>query len=209
MVCFQSILCGEASTNRLPGISPAGYASHTGYQYDSISRVAGHRELAPPSKFSKLGGFSNKVFITSGIQHPQCSTRDVLFGQFFWAEHRGKAHPGFDDTRPSARCLDYSVPDFVASSQIFLRNGDLSGRETCKSSIKPHLRAQLPAGETIFCITALGTLSVIYFSPLAPRQRFARLPRRLPTATPRCAQPSRSAPASSARSASRSVSRGR
>src|SRR6266576_2942749 len=32
-------------------------------------------------------------------------------------------HAGFDDTRPRARCLDYSVPDFVASSQIFLRNG--------------------------------------------------------------------------------------
>src|SRR6516225_10815959 len=71
MVCFQSILCGEASTNRLPGISPAGYASHTGYQYDSISRVAGHRELAPPSKFSKLGGLSRTVFITSGILYPQ------------------------------------------------------------------------------------------------------------------------------------------
>src|SRR5882724_5672719 len=71
MVCFQSILCGEASTSRLPGINPAGYANHTGYQYDSISRVAGHRELAPPSKFSKLGGFNNKVFITSGILHPQ------------------------------------------------------------------------------------------------------------------------------------------
>src|SRR6266516_4123055 len=63
MVCFQSILCGEASTNRLPGIRPAGYASHTGYQYDSISRVAGHRELAPPSKFSKLGGLNSNVFI--------------------------------------------------------------------------------------------------------------------------------------------------
>src|ERR1700719_4948501 len=71
MVCFQSILCGEASTSRLPGINPAGYASHTGYQYDSISRVAGHRELAPPSKFSKLGGFNNSVFITSGILYPQ------------------------------------------------------------------------------------------------------------------------------------------
>src|SRR2546427_13025214 len=71
MVCFQSILCGDASTNRLPGISPAGYASQTGYQYDSISRVAGHRELAPPSKFSKLGGFNSNVFITSGIIHPQ------------------------------------------------------------------------------------------------------------------------------------------
>src|SRR6266699_4311668 len=73
MVCFQSILCGDASTNRLPGISPAGYASQTGNQYDSISRVAGHRELAPPSKFSKLGGFNSNVFITSGILHPQPS----------------------------------------------------------------------------------------------------------------------------------------
>src|SRR5215470_17943243 len=71
MVCFQSILCGEASSKRLPGIIPAGYDSHTGYQYDSISRVAGHRELAPPSKFSKLGGFSRIVFNTSGILHPQ------------------------------------------------------------------------------------------------------------------------------------------
>jgi hypothetical protein len=41
---------------------PAGYASHTGYQYDSISRVAGQRELAPPSKFSNDGGLRNKVF---------------------------------------------------------------------------------------------------------------------------------------------------
>src|SRR5579859_4780424 len=41
---------------------PAGYASHTGYQYDSISRVAGQRELAPPSKFSNDGGFRNNVF---------------------------------------------------------------------------------------------------------------------------------------------------
>src|SRR5262245_24535291 len=71
MVCFQSILWGEESTRRLPGIIPAGYDSHTGYQYDSISRVAGHRELAPPSKFSKLGGFNRIVFSTSGILHPQ------------------------------------------------------------------------------------------------------------------------------------------
>src|SRR5215467_13158701 len=41
---------------------PAGYASQTGYQYDSISRVAGQRELAPPSKFSNDGGFRNNVF---------------------------------------------------------------------------------------------------------------------------------------------------
>src|SRR5277367_4037141 len=70
-VCCQFTLCGEASSKRLPGIIPAGYASQTGYQYDSISRVAGQRELAPPSKFSKLGGFNSNVFITSGIHHPQ------------------------------------------------------------------------------------------------------------------------------------------
>jgi hypothetical protein len=29
--------------------------------------VAGQRELAPPSKFLKLGGFNNRVFITDGI----------------------------------------------------------------------------------------------------------------------------------------------
>src|SRR6266849_5009229 len=72
-VCCQFTLCGDASSSRLPGIIPAGYVNHTGYQYDSISRVAGHRELAPPSKFSKLGGFNNNVFITSGILHPQSS----------------------------------------------------------------------------------------------------------------------------------------
>src|SRR5437899_2037815 len=41
---------------------PAGYASQTGYQYDSISRVAGQRELAPTSKFSNDGGFKKSVF---------------------------------------------------------------------------------------------------------------------------------------------------
>src|SRR5882762_1935118 len=86
MVCFQSILCGEASTSRLPGINPAGYASHTGYQYDSISRVAGHRELAPPSKFSKLGGFNNTVFITSGIHHPQLFQRKLISLETFPAQ---------------------------------------------------------------------------------------------------------------------------
>src|SRR5215471_2420846 len=63
--------CGGASSRRLPGSIPAGYVSQTGYQYDSISRVAGQRELAPPSKFSKLGGFNNNVLNTSGILHPQ------------------------------------------------------------------------------------------------------------------------------------------
>src|ERR1700726_2117760 len=90
MVCCQFTLCGEASSNRLPGINPAGYDSHTGYQYDSISRVAGHRELAPPSKFSKLGGFINKVFITSGILHPQFSTRD------FTAASVSVSRPNYD-----------------------------------------------------------------------------------------------------------------
>src|SRR5215469_2364599 len=54
--------CGGASRRREPSSIPAGYASQTGYQYDSISRVAGQRELAPPSKFSKEGGFRNSVF---------------------------------------------------------------------------------------------------------------------------------------------------
>src|ERR1051326_7350086 len=54
--------CGGASSSREPPSIPAGYASHTGYQYDSISRVAGQRELAPPSKFSNDGGFRNNVF---------------------------------------------------------------------------------------------------------------------------------------------------
>src|SRR5271170_5961731 len=54
--------CGGPSSRRLPGSIPAGYASHTGYQYDSISRVAGQREPAPPSKFSNDGGFRNSVF---------------------------------------------------------------------------------------------------------------------------------------------------
>src|SRR6266403_432595 len=78
MVCCQLILWGEASSSLLPGIIPAGYVSQTGYQYDSISRVAGQRELAPPSKFSKLGGFISNVFITSGILHPQTSHNKIV-----------------------------------------------------------------------------------------------------------------------------------
>src|ERR1700677_3742497 len=58
---------GGASSKRLPSSIPAGYESQTGYQYDSISRVAGQRDPAPPSNFSKLGGFKNKVFITEAI----------------------------------------------------------------------------------------------------------------------------------------------
>src|SRR5258705_1868932 len=54
--------CGGASRSFEPSSMPAGYASQTGYQYDSISRVAGQRELAPPSKFSKEGGLRNSVF---------------------------------------------------------------------------------------------------------------------------------------------------
>src|SRR5438270_5760052 len=62
MVSSADTWCGGASSNREPSSIPAGYASHTGYQYDSISRVAGQRELAPPSKFSNDGGFKNNVF---------------------------------------------------------------------------------------------------------------------------------------------------
>src|SRR5208337_97002 len=54
--------CGGASSKRAPSSIPVGYASQTGYQYDSISRVAGQREPAPPSKFSNEGGFKNSVF---------------------------------------------------------------------------------------------------------------------------------------------------
>src|SRR5258708_30052465 len=53
---------GGASSRRAPSSMPVGYASQTGYQYDSISRVAGQREPAPPSKFSNEGGFKNSVF---------------------------------------------------------------------------------------------------------------------------------------------------
>src|SRR5581483_6118834 len=62
MVCCTETWCGGASSRRDPSSIPAGYASHTGYQYDSISRVAGQRELAPPSKFSNEGGFRRSVF---------------------------------------------------------------------------------------------------------------------------------------------------
>src|SRR6201993_3999897 len=54
--------CGGASSNRAPSSIPVGYASHTGYQKLSISRVAGQREPAPPSKFSNEGGLRNRVF---------------------------------------------------------------------------------------------------------------------------------------------------
>src|ERR1700691_5812550 len=66
--------CGGPSRRRLPSSMPAGYVSHTGYQYDSISRVAGQREPAPPSNFSKLGGFKSRVFITDGMYGIPLST---------------------------------------------------------------------------------------------------------------------------------------
>src|SRR5580698_6636091 len=62
--------CGGPSRRRLPSSIPAGYVSQTGYQYDSISRVAGQREPAPPSNFSKLGGFKNNVFIADDMNSP-------------------------------------------------------------------------------------------------------------------------------------------
>jgi hypothetical protein len=123
IVCCQFTLCGEASSKRLPGINPAGYDSQTGYQYDSISRVAGHRELAPPSKFSKLGGFNSKVFITSGILHPQ----------FFVSQCNPVIFPYSRTCTPYIRygraCdlfkgpqhLDNSLPDLVAYAQFFLQ----------------------------------------------------------------------------------------
>src|SRR5262245_3223536 len=68
IVCCAVTLCGQASSSRLSGSMPAGYVSQTGYQYDSISRVAGQRELAPPSYPSKLGGFRNNVFIRRSLK---------------------------------------------------------------------------------------------------------------------------------------------
>src|SRR5215475_2746418 len=62
MVSSPETWCGGASSSRAPSSIPVGYASQTGYQYDSISRVAGQRDPAPPSKFSKEGGFKNSVF---------------------------------------------------------------------------------------------------------------------------------------------------
>src|ERR1700678_2015675 len=62
MVSSAETWCGGASSRRDPSSMPAGKASQTGYQYDSISRVAGHRELAPPSNFSNEGGFRKSVF---------------------------------------------------------------------------------------------------------------------------------------------------
>src|SRR5260370_23506314 len=50
MVCWAETWCGDASSRREPSGIPAGYGSQTGYQYDSVSRVASRRELARPSK---------------------------------------------------------------------------------------------------------------------------------------------------------------
>src|SRR6266446_6033293 len=124
MVCFQSILCGEASTNRLPGINPAGYASHTGYQYDSISRVAGHRELAPPSKFSKLGGFNNNVFITSGILHPQPSSYKLGDARLFPLAPPNTSRIGVHGPQDPHT----SLPDYPESSQNLSANGAIVHR---------------------------------------------------------------------------------
>src|SRR5689334_14405243 len=74
MVSSAETWCGGASSRREPSSMPAGYASQTGYQYDSISRVAGQRELAPPSKFSNEGGFRNRVFngmLQFQLYHPE------------------------------------------------------------------------------------------------------------------------------------------
>src|SRR5512140_2801257 len=97
--------CGGASSSRDPSSIPAGYASHTGYQYDSISRVAGQRELAPPSKFSKEGGFKNRVLsgmrfeapiLTSGYKHTQ--------SKWHGCEPRSQPHPAANIS------TDWTVP---------------------------------------------------------------------------------------------------
>src|SRR3954470_19111495 len=42
---------------------PAGTQSQTGYQYESVPRGAGQRELAPPSNPSKDGGLRKSVLM--------------------------------------------------------------------------------------------------------------------------------------------------
>ena len=55
-------LAASATADERRASIPHGTVEQTGYQYDSISRVAGQREPAPPSKFSNEGGFKNSVF---------------------------------------------------------------------------------------------------------------------------------------------------
>src|SRR5437762_11150663 len=71
---------GGASNRRAPSSMPVGYASQTGYQYDSISRVAGQREPAPPSKFSNEGGFRNSVLRGIGMNVLILPFRDTESG---------------------------------------------------------------------------------------------------------------------------------
>src|SRR5438128_11875653 len=94
--------CGEASSRRLPGSMPAGYVSHTGYQYDSISLVAGQRELAPPSKFLKLGGFNRSVFITEATGTTSAlDFRIPLLAEEGWRDSRAKREP--DRAKPQEK----------------------------------------------------------------------------------------------------------
>src|SRR2546425_11262960 len=80
-VCSGVMPCGGASSSRLPGNIPAGYVSQTGYQYEAISRVAGQRELAPPSKFLKLGGFNRSVFIIFLVYRWQSVLRTLRYSK--------------------------------------------------------------------------------------------------------------------------------
>src|SRR6185437_7127821 len=92
MVSSAETWCGGASRRREPSSRPAGYVSQTGYQYDSISRVAGQRELAPPSKFSKEGGLRKMVFRGIGL------TLSLSPGMVHFARFVGTLQ--FSDLRP-------------------------------------------------------------------------------------------------------------
>src|SRR5579859_3028034 len=98
---------------------PAGYASHTGYQYDSISRVAGQRELAPPSKFSNDGGFRNNVFKGILIQrlyyHPLRSANPKRIQAVRSRSQRGFPALFGDSPKPPASPL-------LSRNFIFLRS---------------------------------------------------------------------------------------
>src|ERR1700758_2221826 len=59
----RTVTCGPTKAILIFGLALLiAWERRTGYQYDSISRVAGQRDPAPPSKFSNEGGFRNRVF---------------------------------------------------------------------------------------------------------------------------------------------------
>src|SRR5262245_61938264 len=113
IVCCAVTLCGQASSSRLSGSMPAGYVSQTGYQYDSISRVAGQRELAPPSYPSKLGGFRNSVFMRRSLKLGQAEVElaGVAAGEPPLHENRALIFPLYHPAHAGDRTLGHEQAD--------------------------------------------------------------------------------------------------